>query len=110
MALDAARRTPEGTQRAGAAWGRARVKVNAMQAAMSHLGGGWRGDSVREAVESALDAEDITPLVRLWKFGLLHTLHLCHNLRLSFAVGAAAAAQEARGVLHPWTCSARAPA
>ena len=65
MALDAARRTPEGTQRAVAAWGRARVKVNAMQTAVAHLGGGWRGDSVRDAVESALDAEDITPLVRL---------------------------------------------
>ena len=80
MALDAARRTPEGTQRAVAAWGRARVKVNAMQATVSHLGGGWRGDSVREAVESALDAEDITPLVRLGEVcGSLHALRQCHK-------------------------------
>ncbi|KAK9825150.1 hypothetical protein WJX81_005862, partial [Elliptochloris bilobata] len=64
-ALDDTRRTPEGAQRAAAAWGRARVKINAMQTTVASLGGGWRGDSVREAVESALDAEDITPLVRM---------------------------------------------
>ena len=106
MALDAARRTLEGTQRAVAAWGRARVKVNAMQATVSHLGGGWRGDSVREAVESALDAEDITPLVRLYMVVACCTrcISVTIHHRLFRKWAAAAAQRSAKNLRHSWTC------
>ena len=53
---------PEGAKRGMAAWSRARAKITVMTAAIAPLSG-WRGDSMREAVEAALDAEDITPLV-----------------------------------------------
>ena len=55
---------PEGAKRGMAAWSRARAKITVMTAAIAPLSG-WRGDSMREAVEAALDAEDITPLVLL---------------------------------------------
>jgi len=56
-------RAPEGSKRAVAAWGRAKTKLSVMATVIAPLSG-WRGDSVREAVEAALDAEDITLLVR----------------------------------------------